>query len=118
MAAAPAARPGYCAGTGAGGPEVSSPATTVSPPSTAFARSRSSAPSQRETAKTATQLPRRLVTTRIESMMRSTPSSRATAPAGIAPSEEAVADRARNAEPGMPAMPLLVSISTRTTVIC
>lgn len=58
------------------------------------------------------------MTTRIESMMRSTPRSRATAPAGMAPSEEAVADRARKAEPGMPAMPLLVSISTRTTVTC
>jgi hypothetical protein len=66
------------------------------------------------------QLPSRFTETRIESMIRSAPSSSATAATGMAPWPIAatVADRARNDEPGTPAMPLEVSISTSTAVSC
>jgi len=61
-----------------------------------------------------------VVNTRIESMIRSAPSSNATAATGIAPCPIAatVAESARNDEPGTPAIPFDVSISTRTAVTC
>lgn len=53
-------------------------------------------------------------------MMRSAPSRRATAAIGMEPCPIAatVADRARKDEPGTPAMPLEVNISTSIAVIC
>jgi len=70
------------------------------------------------TTKVAMQLPSRFTETRIESMIRSAPSSSATAATGMAPWPIAatVADRARNDEPGTPAIPLEVSIRTSTAV--
>ena len=57
---------------------------------------------QLATTKVARQLPSRFVKTRIESIRRSAPSSRATAATGNAPIAAAVADGATNAEPGTP----------------
>ncbi|SIA33669.1 Uncharacterised protein [Mycobacteroides abscessus subsp. abscessus] len=83
-------------------------------------RSLSSWPSHWATTSVATQLPSRFTETRIESMMRSAPSSSATAATGMAPWPMAatVAESARNDEPGTPAMPFEVNISTSTAVIC